>query len=361
MRRSYWTALGIALVATAWVVYGEYGTSLGLAAPRESAAVAIPTAKALPAVRTMVATAEPHVREVVARGRTEAKRKVEIKAEIIGRVVELPVAKGQRVKRGDLLARLAIDDRQAWMAEAKALVRQRQIEYEAASELNKKGFRSDTSLAAADAALDAAKARVARMDVEIERTAIRAPFDGVVETRVAEIGAFVKDATVIATLVDEDPFLIVANVTEQEISSLKLGGPGRARIVTGETVDGRLSYLATTAEPATRTFRVELEVPNPGLGMRDGVTAELRLPTQAQPAHLLPASTLTLNDKGVIGVRAVTDDGIVVFHPVNIIADTPKGMWLGGLPTSVQVITVGQDFVREGERVRVVAGTGTLS
>ncbi|MBM3492078.1 MAG: efflux RND transporter periplasmic adaptor subunit [Alphaproteobacteria bacterium] len=365
MRRSYWTALGIALAASAWVAYGEYGARLGLAAPRKQATVALPAhgkpEAPLQAVRTLSSEASSHMREVVARGRTEAKRKVEIKSEIVGRVVELPVAKGQRVKRGELLARLAIDDRQAWMAEAKAQVRQRQLEYDAAVELNRKGFRSDTNLAAAGAALDAARARVARMEVEIDRTAIRAPFDGVVETRAAEIGAFVKDGTAVATLVDENPYLVVANVTEQEIARLTLGAPGRAQLVTGETLEGRIGYLASTAEPATRTFRVELEVANPGLTLRDGVTAELRLPTETLPAHLLPPSTLTLDDKGVVGVRCVTAENTVVFHPVQIVKETPNGLWLAGLPARVQVIVVGQDFVREGERVRVLTGKGSLS
>jgi multidrug efflux system membrane fusion protein len=365
MRSSYLIALCIALAATGWVAYGEYGARLGVAAPRDQAAVAAP-AKARPeptlqTVRTLQSEAVPHLREVVARGRTEAKRKVEVKSEIMGRVVELPVAKGQRVKRGDLLARLTIDDRMAWMAEAKAQVRQRQLEYEAAAELNKKGFRSDTNLAAASAALDAARARVSRMEVEIDRTAIRAPFDGVVEQRAAEVGAFVKDGTPIAMLIDENPYLIVANVTEQEIASLKLGAPGRAQTVTGETVEGRITYLASTAEPTTRTFRVELEVPNPGLTLRDGLTADLHLPTEALPAHLLPPSTLTLNDQGVVGLRSVTAEDKVVFHPVQIVEETPKGLWLAGLPASLRVIVVGQDFVREGERVRVLPGNGGLS
>jgi multidrug efflux system membrane fusion protein len=152
--------------------------------------------------------------------------------------------------------------------------------------------------------------------------------------------------------VDEDPFLVVGQVTERDIGGLTLGQPGQAKLVTGQTLDGRVRFIATTAEASTRTFRVELEVPNRERTMREGVTAELRLPVAGSRAHRLTPAVLTLNDQGAVGVRAVGVDNKVQFHAAEIVGDGPQGVWVAGLPDKIDIIVVGQEFVREGQQVQ---------
>ncbi len=89
---------------------------------------------------------------MILRGHTEAIRKVDVKAETYGRVIELKVEKGDRVEKGAVLARLSPEDRPARLAEAKALRDQRKIEYQASDRLSKKGYRAETQLAGAKAA-----------------------------------------------------------------------------------------------------------------------------------------------------------------------------------------------------------------
>jgi multidrug efflux system membrane fusion protein len=356
VQRSHLIAGALALGATGWVLSGQFdlGAEDGSNRPKpETVAAVSPVADSRPAVRTRALVARPYQVEVVARGRTEAVRSVEVKAEVQGRVVEIGAAKGARVKAGDVLVRLAVDDRAAWLAEAEAQLRQRQIEYAAAKALADKGFRPETKLAEAGALLDAARARVKQMEIQIGKLTIRAPFDGVVNSRYVEIGDFVKDANRIATVVDEDPFLVIAQLSEREVGQIKLGDPGRATLVDGRTVEGRVRYIATTADPATRTFRVEIAVPNPARDMRDGVTAELRIATAAVMAHLVSPAILTLDVQGKVGVRVVDESGIVQFRPVTLVADANDGVWIAGLPERVTVVTVGQEAVRDGERVRV--------
>ncbi len=366
MRKSYLLAFAIAVVALGWVLSGQFGGSAGRengkATPGQAPTVAERNAKqgeaALTAVRTKPSVAQDHWREVTSRGHTEAKRMVMMMSEIKGRIIEVAVQKGSRVRRGDVLARIDVADRAARMVEAKALVRQREIEYQASDQLRKKGYRAETQYSAAAALLDGAKALVKMMDVELARTVIRAPFDAIVDSREVELGAYVKDGSAIALLVDEDPYLVVGQVSENDIGRLRLNARGSAVLVTGQKVEGKIGYIAATADAATRTYRVELEVPNPDGQLRHGTTAGLSFPTEQTLAHFITPGILTLDDSGTVGVRGVGKGGRVSFYPVQIIDSAVDGMWVAGLPQNLQLIVVGQEFVRHGDRVRV-SGDGT--
>ncbi len=364
MRTSILLAIAIAVVAAGWVLSGEFGGRIGLAdngaAPGQALSVAERNAErgeaALTAVRTKASTARLHWREVTARGHTEAKRVVMVKSEIKGRIVKVSVQKGSRVRRGDELARIDVADRNAYMAEAKALVRQREVEFQAAKKLRKKGYKAETQYSGAVARLDAARAMVKQMDVALSRTVIRAPFDAIVDSREVELGAYVKDGSGIAMLVDEDPFLVVAQISENEVGRLKRKGKGTATLVTGQTLEGRIHYIAAIADGATRTYRVELLVDNQDRKLRHGTTAELRFPTEQMPAHFITPAVLTLNNSGTVGVRCVGAGGKVAFYAVNIIGSGKDGVWVAGLPEQAEIIVVGQEFVRHGDRVRVAGG-----
>ena len=77
-------------------------------------------------------------------------------------------------------------------------------------------------------------------------------------------------------------------------------------------------------------------------------------------AHLVTPSALTLNDNGVVGVKTVEPDNTVKFRTVEIIANNIDGVWLGGLPNKIQLITVGQEFVIDGEIVTPVSGSARI-
>ena len=356
MRRSILTAVVIAVAALAWILSGQFGPVADGAEGERPAAAPAETGPAQadpprPEVRVAALTARPYVRDVVVRGRTEALRQVTVKAETHGRVVAVRVREGQRVQAGAALIELAAEDREARVREAEARVKQRQIEYDASRSLRKKGFNAETTLAGAAANLGTAKAYLAQTRVTLDHLVARAPFDGVVERRQAEIGDFLDVGDAVATVVDEDPFLVIGQVTERQVASLKVGGPGSAKLVGGEVVRGKIRYIALVADPETRTFRVELEVANPKRRLRDGVTAEIRFKADTVAAHFVSPAVLTLNDAGEVGLRTVDGDGTVRFRPAEIVGDSTDGVWLAGLPDAITVITVGQDFVKAGQRV----------
>ncbi len=353
MKRSYVMAGLLALAAVGWIASGQIaGRGNGPEARKPPADLS--AASEVPLVRVRRQTAELHVTNAILRGRTEALRSVDVKAETHGRVVELAVERGDRVEQGQALARLAPEDRPAKLNEAKALLAQRRIEFEASRRLSEKGFRAETQLAGSKADLRAAEAAVSRAEVELENTGIQAPFEGLVDDRMVEIGDFVEKGDPVARVVDLDPILVVAQVNERDVDQLEIGGQAQARLITGEEVTGRIRFVGAVADPLTRTFRVELEVANPERRIPDGITAELRIPLGRGPAHLVSPAILTLNDEGVVGVKTLEADGRVGFHPIKILESEPRGMWIAGLPQSVTLITVGQEFVTVGQTVRAI-------
>jgi multidrug efflux system membrane fusion protein len=291
---------------------------------------------------------------VILRGRTEAERKVDIKAETYGRIIELEVEKGDWIKKGATLARLSPEERPARLAEAKALHAQRKIEYDASRRLSKKGYRAETQLAAAKAALETAAASVTRAQVALRTTTIQAPFDGLIVARAAEIGDFIDKGEPVARILDLDPVLAVGQISEGNRGRIAVGGPARVALVGGREVPGKIRFIAAEAEATTRTFRIEVELPNPDAEIPDGITAEIRLPLGEVAAHRVSPAILTLTDDGAIGVKTLGPDNRVRFHPVRIIGDGTDGVWLSGLPERITLITVGQDFVAEGQTVRPI-------
>jgi multidrug efflux system membrane fusion protein len=303
---------------------------------------------------------------VVLRGRTEAARTVDVPSETTGLVVSEPLRKGARVAEGDLLCRLDIGTREAALAEAESRLAEAQarladaeINLTAAARLSSEGFASETRRTAAEAAAESARAGVrsaeagvASARTEIGRIEIRAPFDGLLETDSAEIGTLLQPGSVCATVIQLDPIKLVGFVPEVDVDRVTVGAAAGARLASGREVLGEVTFLSRSADPTTRTFRVEVEVPNADQSIRDGQTAEIFVSSAGATAHLLPQSALTLNDEGSLGVRVVVD-AAAAFAPVSVVRDVPEGIWVTGLDPEVDVIVVGQDYVTDGVPVAV--------
>ena len=296
--------------------------------------------------------AQDYIENVQVRGRTEALKSVALKAEVSGKIVSTPVFKGDRVRAGQTICEIAPNAKKANLAKAAALATQRQLQYNAALELSKKGFRSDTQVATAKAELDSANAGVRQAQVELDQTSIKAPFAGLVNERPAELGDLLQVGGTCAVLLTDDPYLVVGEVSDRQVGRIKQGQSATVELTTGETLEGKVRYVSSAARLETRTFRVEIEVRNPELNLRDGITANILIPVESAKAHFLTPSLLTLKDDGAVGIRIVEDD-TVKFYTVTIAGNDSKGLWVKGLPDSIQLIITGQNFVTEGQKVRV--------
>lgn len=284
-------------------------------------------------------------------GETQADRTITLKAETQGRIKELLALKGQTVEAGAPLAVINMDDRAERLDSARALLRQRQLQYEAALKLSEKSFRSQTSLAENRANLSQARANLQAIEIDIERTTLKAPFAGRIEDNHIEVGDYLKVAEPAFTLVDLDPIVITGFVSEQNIGLIKDAQHGNITLSDGTKLDGTVRFIARVAEETTRTYRVELESPNPDNRLAIGQTAEISLPVSTQPAMIVSPALLSLSKTGQIGLKTVNADNIVEFHPITLLDDTPEGIWVKGLPENSQLITRGQDYVIAGQAV----------
>lgn len=355
MRTTYITATIIAVALAAWLASGVLGGE-ETARPdtlanqnRDQSRVdedASPTK-----VRVTVMQASPQERIVKVRGKTDNKRTVDVKVELSGTIVQRPVDRGSLVSRGDLLCELSVEDRQVAVTEAQAALAQAQIEYTGALSLKEKGYNSDTAIAGAKARLAAAEATISRRNLDLAKISVRAPFSGIVEDVHQEIGDYVAPGDNCATVVDMDPMLLVGRVSEQDVINMAVGQKAIGYLRNGRILSGPVTFIGQLTDLNTRTYAVEIELPNPDLTLRSGITTEIHIPVQTLLAQKISPALISLDDAGAIGIRTVNSDNIVEFHHIEILADAKDGIWVSGLPNTAGVITVGQELVTAGERV----------
>ena len=349
MRRSVYLSLGLAAAVGAWMYSGSFTGAAPRPVEREPAAPPPMT------VLVQHARSEEVTRLVVVQGQLEPLRRVEIRAETAGQVVELPVEKGTPVAAGTVLVSLAEDDRLAHLARAEAEVAARAVEVEGFRRLNAKGLQGESQLKAAEAALAAAEADVKRLRLDLDKTRITAPFDGVLEDRLVERGSLVERGDAVAELVDRASLLAVGQVPQRNAGQVTVGQPVAVRLLDGRTAEGRVTFVASVAEEGTRSFRIEARVPNAGDALPAGVSAELSVEVGKVSAHFLSPAALTLDDHGRVGVKTVHPDSTVGFFPVSLVRTAAEGIWVTGLPEEARVIVQGQGFVTSGQRVEAVS------
>jgi multidrug efflux pump subunit AcrA (membrane-fusion protein) len=231
-------------------------------------------------------------------GFTEADKFVQVRAEVSGRVISTPVQQGDYVKEGDLICQLYIAGREAYPK-------------------------------------------------------IVAPFSGYLESLKVDEGDFLNVGSVCASLIDPDPMLLVADVAEKDIAQIQLGSEATAKLISGRLIAGEVAFIGSSADKNTRTFRVEISVENKDTTIRDGVSAEIYIKGKKEPAHKISPAILSLNDQGKLGVRTVTKENKVEFKEIKILEDTSSGMWVSGLDQEARIITLGQEYVFQGQTVNV--------
>lgn len=363
MKTQKLVALGIFVLVAAWLFYPRSATRVDAENEGESrpAITVLPENSDLPAestdftVRATRLTAQRFVENVRVRGRTKAYRIVEVRAELTGRVIDTPAVRGSRVEPGDILCEIAVDARDADLQEAESRQQQTRFEYDAALDLRQQGLQSAVAVAQAKAAFDSATAAVARAELALNNTKITAPFAGIVESRTVEIGDLLDRGNVCATILDDSPMLLAGLVPEQQIGKIKLEAPVKAELLTGEQVTGTVNYLSRSAEAQSRSYQIEVEIDDRFSDIRDGITSEILIEAAEIQAHLIPASALTLNDEGEIGVKTLGSNNVVAFNAIEIVGDETStmngGIWVTGLPREVSLITHGQEIVFPGQQV----------
>lgn len=347
MNKSQGIAIGMLVALVLWIASG-YVTNDNEPTPVTQGQ---PERETLMKVRVRTFDISEVTSVVFVQGQLEPWRSVMLRAETSGTVDEVNVDSGHRVKRDDVLVQLSMEDREVRLARARAQLAQSKADLEASERLFKKKMQSENIVRAARANVAVAEAELAAIKMEIERTSIRAPFDGVVEKRHAYQGVLMERGDSVISVVDDSRLKATAQVPQQNVGSLRIGQAVKISLITGERAKGTLTFISRLADEGTRSYRIEVEVPNPELALVSGLSAELELPTGQASGHYLSPSLLTLHDDGRLGVMAVDETEQAKFYPVSIIRSEDGGVWVSGLPQQVRLVTFGQGFIQSGEKV----------
>lgn len=353
MNKSYVLATSIAVLATAWIASGFIVSSNAKGEDIESKQA---KQKEIIEVRVRDMDAELLISDVVITGVSQASKTVSLSAEIDGQIAQVFKEEGDTVEIGDVIAKIEKNDKEARLKEAQRLVEQRQIEYRAAKALENKGFNSRIKLAESLANLESAKAHKKQAEIDLEKTSIISPIDGIISRQDVEVGGYVntQGGEPLFHIVDLSPIEFVGYVSERNILNINKGAEATITFMNGMQHKGLVNYIAPAADAQTRTFRIIVEADNPENKIIDGLTTRISIPKQEKMAHKISPSILALNDAGDIGVKIVNSENKVEFIKVDILKDTPEYMWVSNLPQKSRIITIGQEFIIEGQIVKPV-------
>lgn len=347
-------ALVVFVLAALWVLTGHFasvGSEEASAAEAQAAEPAAQTPKRTVAV--VMAELSDYARLIRISGVTEADKLAILAARSNGVVQELGAEQGDMVARGATVMLLEGEEVRAAVKAAEDQLAQAAEQLAVGEALNAKGSLPETEVTARRAAKTAAEGALAQARAAADRLSLTAPFAGTVDAVNVELGEWVQQGTPIATLISLDPIVVKAEVSERDVAHVSVGAKALVRLVSGVALEGTVRHLARKASDRTRTFALEVDLPNPDGQIPSGMTAELRLTAATQPALTVPRSVLTLNEAGQVGLRLVDDKDIAGFLPVDLIDDTEAGFVVTGVPQGARVIVAGQDLVRDGEIVQV--------
>ena len=291
IRQTYITSFITLVIAILWMLSG-------MLADDEFEVKTKTQLETISSVTVLNSTAAEKAKKIKVSGTTEADKLIKIRAEASGTVVSRPVKQGQFVKKDQLICQLYNAGRTSYPK-------------------------------------------------------VKAPFDGYLETFSVKEGDYLNTGAVCATIIDPDPMRLIGEISEKEINFVKVGAKAVAELISGKKVEGVVSFVSTSANKGTRTFRVEIDVKNSDRSIRDGVSAQIAIEGDTILAHKISPSILMLGEAGELGIRTVNEDDQVEFKKIEILEDSMEGIWITGLPKNTRIITVGQEYVFQGQTVNV--------
>jgi len=305
-----------------------------------------------------------------------------------GRLVSVNVKLGDRVGRGQLLAKIEdqeiteqVKQAEASFQVAQATIRQREADLKFAQvnlERSKSLFErqllprqslddAEARAAAAVAQLDLARAQFAqaqaRLDelrINLANTNITSPVNGFVGRRNVDPGAWASNAAPVVSVVDISSVRLVANVVEKDLRLVSVGDPARVEVdaFPGETFSGRIARVAPVLDPTTRTAEIEIEVPNADFRLKPGMYARMSVTIESRTGTTLVPKSAVVDYDSRRGVFTMTADNKAKFLPLETgIEDAQRVEVRAGITTADTLVTSGASSLRENDTL-VIAGQG---
>ncbi|MCP4320787.1 MAG: efflux RND transporter periplasmic adaptor subunit [Alteromonadales bacterium] len=345
--RPYYIALFIIVLLVFWMLSAPAQSEL--IGGEKTAEIA-----ALPKVETTHFIPQEMTKELSLYGRSEANSRAVIRAEVAGKIITVSTVKGRYVKSGKSLVNIEKSELPERLAQAEAQLAERELNFKAVKSLNDKGLQGRARLAEVKSLYLVAKTSVKQLELQLKRTEVVAPFSGVLQEQFADKGDYMQVGDPIFSLENTNPIVIRGDATEHHVSQLKLGQKVTAKLLSGKVVEGKLSFIAPMADSKSSTFRIEAEFANPGNKIFSGISAKLTIPLYPVDAIYVSPSALAMDEAGNLGVKLVKDS-VVVFKAINLVEADNDGAWLSGFDGPVDIITLGQGFVKPGAQVDATA------
>ncbi len=348
LNSNYKVALGITFALFLWMGSGMIGNE-----PVAEIDVSQRNNNNIKSVLVREFNISPTERIVRLSGKSKEERKVAIKAEISTQVDEIILSDGSEVEVNQSILRLEQAEALARLRQAESRERETELEYNSQRRLLNQRLTSSATVAKAQGEYEASKAASSLAKKQFDATRVEAPFAGRVEKIYVAEGDFVQPGQLLADIFDYDPLVIIGDLSELEVNFVEPGGLVKVSFITGEVVEGNVTYVSKTADINSRTFEVQVSIPNPDKSLRAGVTAEMEFSTGAVDAVKIPASIISINDEGKIGIKGVDSNNKVVFHPIEIVKAETNEMWVSGIEDGTRLIIRGFGFVDLDETVEV--------
>ena len=388
----------------------QQANSSGADAPATSSANSASGTAGTPIISSVMVENSKVRRSVRASGVTQPKAIITLSAEIGGTARKVPAVEGRQVEAGDILvvidtstlpvrieaaraeieaATTALDsataqsrgtyDEQRAAAEANLEVARQRLEiakklatqnFSAPVELAQlkanyenarmtlaqidlaRNLRSEVDIAQNRARLATAKSNLAVLRDQLAKSTIKAPAAGWLETMHLEQGEQIAAGAPAATILDMDELKIVVAVPQTNISEVELGDPVNVNIAGAGMRKGVVTKIASISSTTTRTFDVEVTVPNPGRELRAGMTVEANIDVGFQPAFGMSPAHLSVAGDGSLTAK-IDDGGTVRVVPVELVRSGVEQVFVSGLADGATLLTFGQAFVNAGDPVLV--------
>ncbi len=298
--------------------------------------------------------------EATAVGSLQSNETVVIRSEIAGRIATINFREGRTVGTGDLLFSLDASEYQAQLAQSSASMKSTEMNFNRAKDLREKSLISQQEYDDASAKLEEARAKRAIDQSRLEKTSLRAPFNGVLGVRSVSPGAYIKPGEDLVMLEDIDPIKVEFRIPEAYSRQVKPGQHITVRVdaYPGEIFHGEVYVIDTRMDTQTRTMLLRGRIPNAKKNLRPGMFSRVALILATRSEALVVPEQAVVPFGNDLFVYRVIDSKAVQTRVETGRRMDGKVEIKTGLARDEIVVTAGQMKIRDGMPVAVMGGKG---
>lgn len=305
-------------------------------------------------VEAIAAELRPLARQINAVGSLRARDSVLLRAETNGRITHIDFNQGLPVQKGQLLIRLDDSVVAAQLQEAKAKLSLANSQFRRSQELSQQGFISSQARDETASQLQVAQASVALAQAQLDKTSIRAPFDGVVGLKNISVGDYLSPGAELVAIEAVDPLDVDFRIPEQYLAEISVGLPIDVRLdaFPGQTYRGEVGAISPVVDATGRSLLLRAQVPNSSLNLRPGLFARVTLELGADDVVMVPESAITPSGSAQYVFKVVNN----VVQRVEVSVGLRRDGWVEvvGVEQGEQIVVLGTQKVAEGTAVNVV-------